>query len=403
MAIITINPDKTISINGKKTFPVSLYSMCHATIDLMSTITTCDPSKCTDFLANIPISSIKWPQQRAEIEYWRPLFEQSNIFWVAGGNVQSTILTQSDIDSPYFFGYIQIDEPDLYTDVKDLVSKIYTDIKKRDPNHPVILNIYSDPGTWLPYTDILTYDRYSIRASKIREDCIYDWERQSAGRVFANLKINEIDKPIYAVIQANGLITFDEDPILVPTIQEARALTYTAICLDVKGITYWPYKNGGSQQQGLFANPTLYDYYKQLARELKLLNDILVMPTRTYYHYNNENTSLVIITPNPTKSIYGYNMNRFSYILKQNGNTWYLFVVNKDINPIANVNISIQGLTGSMTARTIGLSEAGSIPGRTLPVTDGQFTDSFDGLAVHIYQIGEECPTPLCDFTITQL
>jgi len=128
------------------------------------------------------------------------------------------------------------------------------------------------------------------------------------------------------------------------------------------------------------------------------------MPTRTYYHYNNENTSLVIITPNPTKSIYGYNMNRFSYILKQNGNTWYLFVVNKDINPIANVNISIQGLTGSMTARTIGLSEAGSIPGRTLPVTDGQFTDSFDGLAVHIYEIGSDipCPPSQCDFTITQ-
>jgi len=129
------------------------------------------------------------------------------------------------------------------------------------------------------------------------------------------------------------------------------------------------------------------------------------MPTRTYYHYNNENTSLVIITPNPTKSIYGYNMNRFSYILKQNDNTWYLFVVNKDANPIANVNISIQGLTGSMTVKTLGLETIGSgRAGRVLSVNNGQFTDSFDGLAVHIYEIGSDipCPPSQCDFTITQ-
>ena len=81
-------------------------------------------------------------------------------------------------------------------------------------------------------------------------------------------------------------------------------------------------------------------------------------------------------------------MTNFNYMLKQSGGTHYLIVVNKDSRSIADVNISIKGLAGTMTATTLGLETSGSgRAGKILTVTKGKFKDSFDGYAVHIYQV----------------
>jgi hypothetical protein len=75
-------------------------------------------------------------------------------------------------------------------------------------------------------------------------------------------------------------------------------------------------------------------------------------------------------------------------MLKQSGNTKYLFVVNKDSRPISDVKITITGLTGAMSAKTLGLETSGSgSGGRVISVNNGQFMDSFDSYAVHIYEV----------------
>jgi hypothetical protein len=84
-------------------------------------------------------------------------------------------------------------------------------------------------------------------------------------------------------------------------------------------------------------------------------------------------------------------------------NKYYLIVVNKANARISNVQITVSGLSGTMTAKTMGITGTGSsAPNRVLTVTNGQFTDTFDAYAVHIYRIclGASCttsnPTPSC-------
>jgi hypothetical protein len=63
-------------------------------------------------------------------------------------------------------------------------------------------------------------------------------------------------------------------------------------------------------------------------------------------------------------------------------------VVNKDSRSIDDVEITIEGLSGGMTATMVGLETSGSAAaGRKMPVVDGKFTDRFDGRAVHVYRV----------------
>ena len=97
------------------------------------------------------------------------------------------------------------------------------------------------------------------------------------------------------------------------------------------------------------------------------------------------------MTFNPvlTRTVIGtlFNTN-FNYILKNYNGSYYLIVVNKDSRTVSNVTITIVGLTGDTTATTLGIETQGSgRSGRVLNVSNGKFTDSFDGSVVHIYKI----------------
>jgi len=223
---------------------------------------------------------------------------------------------------------------------------------------------------------------------------------------FKGTELNKVSKPVWTYIQAN--IDAPSYGTLEPTKPEARCNTYTAITLDVKGVLFWGYLIGGdwtntSTVVGVYSNQTLAAYYNQIVGEIRYLNDILVLPTIDYSWHYHPGTK-VSFSKTLTKTVHWQTVTNFNYILKQYGNTWYLIVVNKDSRPISDVGITVIGPSGSMTVKTLGLETSGSgRAGRVLAANNGQFIDSFDGLAVHIYQIGEECATPLCDITITQL
>ena len=409
MANVTINPDKTISVNGKKTFPVYMYSICNAYFETHNggMVEPCDPSKNSEFLFSAGGS----------FNLLYDKLDYKNKFEKAGVGYTFDIKTIDDVaqelkDSPSFFGYYQPDEP--ADDQLPKISAYYKRVKAIEPDHLVIQNVWTDMTKWAPSTDIITWDMYTIRNIKYwpREDSIYAYEQWSRQSFFENkYEVNSISKPVWAVIQANGV---NEGDRLVPTPNEVRANTYTAITMDVKGIGFWSYLGwGGSLDptpsfpygtSGLYNKPSLHSYYRQLARELNTLNDILVLPTKDYSWHYHQGTK-VLFSAGLTKTVLWQTRNNFNYILKQSGNTNYLIVVNKDSRPLSNVKLTITDLTGVMSAKTLGLETSGSgRTGRVLSVNNGQFTDSFDGLAVHIYEIGSDipCPPSQCDFTITQ-
>lgn len=409
MSNIKINEDKTISVNEKKTFPVYMYNMCNTHFEVNGMVKPCDPSKNSEFLFSAGTSV--YYQYYNQFNY-KNKFEQANVFYNFNAKYVDNI-PQELKTSPYFFGYYQPDEP--ADDQLSTISSYYKKVKAKEPNRLVILNHWKDMTKWAPYCDVITWDIYTIRNVEHwpREDSIYAYEQWSRQNFFENqYEVNSLSKPIWAVIQANGV---PAQGMFVPTPKEVRANTYTAITMDVKGIGFWGYESwGGSVDptpqfpygtSGLYNNEPLHSYYRQLARELVSLNDILVLPTKDYFWHYRQGTK-VSFSKNPTKTVLWKTRNAFNYMLKQDGNTWYLIVVNKDSKPINDVKLTINGLTGTMTAKTLGLETYGSgRAGRVLAANNGQFTDSFDGLAAHVYQISSEiiCPPSQCDITITQV
>lgn len=386
---IQIGQDKVLSVNGKKTFPVYIYQMCNGAFEIEGKVTPCTPRNNKEFLFSFNEYEPMAKEQQS-------LYEREKIYFtIYGYNFSLDAIPQSLIDSEYFFGWTNYDEPP--DSIKDKVLLSYNSMKARDPLHPVILNNWKNMVTWAPYGDIITWDTYTIRSESStapwhREDSIYAYEVWSEQNFFKNTNLNSINKPIWAVIQANGVPEGDR---LVPTEKEARANTYTAITMDVKGIGYWSYEGWGSSiispnpngTSGIYNNPQLHGYYLQLARELVSINDILVLPTKDY-SWNFHKGFNVSFSKTLTKKVLSNTMTNFNYMLKQDGDTYYLIIVNKDSRSIAGVNINIKGLTGTMTVTTLGLEDSGSgRAGRVLNVKNGKFKDSFDGYAVHIYQM----------------
>jgi len=393
MSNIIINPDKTITIDGKKVFMVGLYHMC---IDEGSggIMKECNLTDKTDFILNV--------------ESWPPaaLFNNNLMYWTIRSSYTSisTIMNKS-----MFFGYMMADEP-VDSQIPTLQTD-YTNIKSIDNSHPIILNHYKDLEKWYPYCDILTWDTYMVRdhyygGSLVlftREDSIYAYETHCKNGAFKVLELNQIPKPVWAVIQGTGGID-SVNGTLVPTPQEARATTYSAICMDVKGISFWSYHIRPLELRqttidlGLYGNQSLWIYYKQIAKELRTFNDILILPTQAYSWYGHEDNTSVLIEPNNSKLVENRTIKRFSYILKKSGNVYYLIVVNKDSTSISNVSITVP-MQNLGIAKTLGLETIGSqAAGRILNITNGKFIDSFDSYAVHIYEITQiPCTAPVID------
>ena len=207
-------------------------------------------------------------------------------------------------------------------------------------------------------------------------------------------------KPFWAVVQANGKDAKDaqESIILKTNPDEVRLETFNAITIGYNGIGYWAYNSqaeiysGHWDNVGTWTDPVLWEGVKNLYKEIKELNDILILPDVGRSWYRHENDAAVLIThPSMNKTISRYGtFKKINYVLKRNAslNIWYLIVVNKDETSLSNVKIKVSGLTGNMTAKTLGTSGTGSgAPGRSINVNNGLFTDSFDGYAVHIYEI----------------
>ncbi len=383
-AVTIINPDKTLSINGKKTFPQIFYSICDGT--------HISGAQCVTSLQRMSIFDA---DMVGYAKITNPEHEQ-----VGMGYLNMVSSGTGNKDKPNFFGYMQVDEP-IATN-KDILAleQAYGDIKTDDPNHVVIAVDWTRLNELRNMADIIADDGYTY----IDKQWLYDigYTRQTALYFKESLVYNPgnpgsalngvndfdgISKPVYAVIQA---LSADDNANVQPvTKSELRGLIFLAITMNMKGLFYYTYNEQTddlSVHYGLVRDQTLVQQYIDQAAEIKSLNDILVLPTKDYRWQHRQGTQVSFskaLTASGSIYIDGYT--NFNYMLKQDGSVYYLIVLNKDTRSISDVVITVSGLNGPMTAKKI--IGSSTTANQDAPVNNGVFTDSFDGLAVHVYQI----------------
>ena len=311
----------------------------------------------------------------------------------------------------------------------------YTATKANFPNKLILLNHYGKiDGVTFTYetgnnafweysrpgiSDILNWDTYSIgyqswyfyRASRPNMST-YGLEHKTHGSWFggdtnkSKMELANVSAPVWMWIQS-----MKEGQYYAPTAQEMRSSTYTALTMNVMGIVYYMYNAPvswiGYDSWGLEDNTSRMAEASELARELHSFNSWITLPTKGYRwdcnslgslaSYTCSNTSVsVTFSPDPIVTLYNEtkalqrDAHKLNYRLHQNttSNKTYLIVMNKDPLPISDLTVTVGGLSGSMNATTLGLKTTGSQAyGRNLSVINGVFNDSFDGYAVHIYQI----------------
>ena len=246
---IIINPDKTISINGKKTFIVGIYGAC---VDYADG-TVVKPETCTQSLQRVSefLYNPTPPSESSRDSSSDPWLSAYTdvMFCVKAASYKAF---SKIINNPMLFGYAQIDEPNGTSPGQTIadLSNIYNQAKNADKTHPVILNHWHHADMWYPYCDIFSWDAYAIQDKPLetaykRETCIFLWEAMSYTNIVSKISNGDLDaasKPIITAHQANVLpYTAGPHNYAVPTREEARCLIYTAITMGVKGINWWTY------------------------------------------------------------------------------------------------------------------------------------------------------------------
>jgi len=214
-----------------------------------------------------------------------------------------------------------------------------------------------------------------------RDETLYKYEYIVKTNILLGTQdFDTTTRPFWPVLQA--LSAPDDASALPTTKEETKALIYTALTMNVKGLAYWSY-SWTPNDSGLWKDQQKVSEHIAIANEVNSISDILLWPTKDYSWEFHKGNGSVKFSSNPGKWR-GYQ--QLNYLLKQIGSIHYLIVVNKDAAPTT-TSITISGLTGSGTVTELGLVEAGSIPGRTIPAENGQFMDVIPGLGVKIYKI----------------
>lgn len=417
MVSIVINSDKTISINGKKTFMVALWGVTNQWDSTTESASTSISKVKPPFMLHMGGVSRSAPTEEdlAQIT----ALENGGMYWL--GNPGNT-----RYDTPYFFGTQLWQEPDLEgqwyypncnTAPEGWVQCAHTETKKRynnkkivDPNHPIVLPIMgkvtpSSPSSfkyWSDTSDILTCDDwdYTDNITGNRRDlAVFFYEINIYDHLLwdANGSLDNIIRPVWiGILAAGSSLSF-----YILSEKEMREQVYTAITLNCQGIAFWGYKTWESSttQRGLVSNPTAFNVTKHVAEEVRSLNDILVLPTESYRWARFKSNDIVTLTGtyNTTVVSWGrtYNEPNFNWILKKDpaSGIRHLIVINKGNNSVTTtIKVSSSSYTGPIYL--VGNQTSGSASfSRTVNASNGVFSDTFDPHTVHIYKIGGSAPS----------
>jgi len=387
---IVINPDRTVTINGIKTFVVSTSGIFTKDKDSNGQLIYPTPSAAV-IVAITRHAGIMDMDTRPHYDdqYYKDLqLAEENAGFGFLAYVYTLGLHSYLKASTEFMGYYQTDE------IEDEVvaSNYYTVVKQNDPNNPIYLGHWHNAIKWNQYCDILIFGNWCIVNNNefIRANSIFNSESYAESAYFQGTRPENLN-PIWALIPANST-TFSGGEI--PTYAEMKALCYLYITMGCKGVMFTPTFNMANFK-GYAENATMYNQVMDIASGLKGLNDVLVLPTLAWRCYQHEDSMITFSNKINVNGVYSQTDTNFNYMLKQSGDVYYLIIVNKAPSVVF-TSISIQGVnTGTVTK--IGTETQGSgTAGTIIPIVSGSFNDTFDPQAVHIYSIdtGTNPPPP---------
>lgn len=131
------------------------------------------------------------------------------------------------------FGWLVYDEPATSEKALGELVRAYTEIRKVDPNHPIIITANGNFDILHQYTDVLIQDSYPYNNAKF-VTVPHDKSKKAVEE--------SNDRPVYALLQ-----TF-EHLNSFPQPQEVRNMQYASLSAGVKGIGY--YKFLGCKKDG---------------------------------------------------------------------------------------------------------------------------------------------------------
>jgi hypothetical protein len=229
----------------------------------------------------------------------------------------------------------------------------YQKVRELDNDHPV-WSVH-----WRKYvlveeahtTDILGVDPYPIPAHPIT--MVSDWAdwAEEAGRGY---------RPLWIVPQIFNWSDYGRAG-RPPTREEMRAMTYLAVNHGAKGLIYYSYFNIRDDAD----YDTRWPQIKGIANEINQLRPVFLSIEQT----NNND----IVCDNED----------IDFNLMRHNNAYYLFAVNT-----LNVNITGVSFQINLTNQPEAI-ETLFEGGRTVPVTDGNFTDDFGSYEVHVYVVNQ--------------
>ena len=236
-------------------------------------------------------------------------------------------------------GYNRADLLDIY--------QLYQTAYQADPDHPSYL-VITNPSVYKTFgycCDVLAVDTYPVAGGDITS---------VGGNIAKAIREIPEDLPVWHCGQL-----FAWPAQRKPNIQEHRFMTYAALIEGARGLLWYTYK--GYNQSLPDDDPALWDYHKKLLAEISTLSEA----------YMEGKSSLKISLVKENEDI------RYRYLESAHGN--YLLVANQSstlaLTPLFK-------LPGGVTGKISVVGE-----GRFVDIINYQFTDTFNPLDVHIYQI----------------
>lgn len=373
-SIVKIGADKQMTINGKRVFPLIFYTITKDGISIDQCATNLQKMK--DYTADM----VGYKFQDAVLPYY-----------ASAGVGFIPMYGRYPVNHPCLLGYSQEDE--MVIGLHATAKQRYDNIKAGDQNHPVFVSAWHDGKWWEDCGDVIWYGLYpyaDLTVSSMkwladmgpREVTQYKYEFIVKNNILLGYNnFDETIRPFYPVIQSLGA---RDDAYKMPTtLAETKALAYSSICMNVKGMAFWSF-SWTPNNAGLWLDQQKVNEHVLMVQEIRLIEDILLLPTKDYSWQYRKGSQVSF--SNPLSGTWNGYQN-FNYMLKQDGSIWYLIVVNKDSRSCI-TDIQISGLPGQGQVVELGLNGTGAQPGRVTSHTNGKIAgETFQGLGVKIYKI----------------
>ena len=377
--ISKLDSDNTITIDGKRFFPIGIYSVPNGSepfkelADAGFNLVRCDTKEQLDIANKYGLKVWVSLGDGLDLSKETEQRKQSISNKVAELKDHSALLAWESMDEPAWT-WKKPWEP--RTSAEGLAQG-HKFVKELDLNHLLWIN-HAPRNTektltkFSQYTDILACDVYPVISKDIDADKTYAIMPNGKQTDLANQTISCVGEYVDKMKKSAGenrttwivLQGFawdnEQNPNnpLYPTYEETRFMAYNAIIHGVKGILYW----------GTHSMPQPSQHWTNLKKVSRELGDL--MP--------------VLASPDVSCNLtLDYEEMGFSidcgveYLIKENYNVKYMLTAN---TTIGTAKVTFSGI--SFPAQSVEVM----FENRSIAISDGSFMDEFEPYGVHVYK-----------------